>query len=58
MRGGAPFRRKGRKAFFFEKKKQKTLTTLSRTHRIGTAKLQKFLVLFFRKEPFPLAALL
>jgi hypothetical protein len=45
--GGGPDQEKG----FFLKKEAKTFAPLSRTRR--RAKSKSFLVLFFKKEPFP-----
>jgi len=43
-----------KKAFFFEKKKQKTFVLLSRTYPPARAPRSKsFLVLFFKKELLP-----
>jgi hypothetical protein len=43
-------RAEGRKVFFFEKKKQKTFTSLSRTYDQHLLKNKSFLLLFFKKE--------
>jgi hypothetical protein len=43
----------GKKAFFFEKKKQKTFGILSATAAKTYSKSKSFLVLFFKKEHLP-----
>jgi hypothetical protein len=47
---GISSERQGRKAFFFEKKKQKTFARLSRTFPAANAKWQKFFGSFFQKR--------
>jgi hypothetical protein len=44
--------REREKAFFFEKKKQKTFAMLSRTARQRTFSWRNFFVHFFKKERF------
>jgi len=48
-RKGKPCRSK-RKAFFFEKKKQKTFTYAVRFRRVRDSTIKSLLLLFFRKE--------
>jgi hypothetical protein len=45
---------RGRKGFFFEKKKQKTFGRLSRTYPAACVKWQKFFGSFFQKRTYAL----